>query len=291
MTATDTTQPKVLPEQIITPHTGIDAFTGAIRSTIRDFPQARALAWRMFVRDTRAMYRQSLLGYVWLLLPPLANTFVWVLLNKQNLVAIDSGDVPYTVFVLSGNLLWAAFNGAVMGMLGIMGEARGVLSKVNFPHEALVYSSFFKAALNATVPVILIVPALPYYGISLSATMLLFPIGLFAIMLIGSAIGLIFVPVAALYSDIARALQLGLRFAFFFTPVIYALPEAGRTRAILMCNPMTAPLVTTRTWLVGGNESMPMLFLGIVAASAVVFVVSIIIFKVAMPHIIERLNS
>ena len=284
--------PEILPVCVITPHTGIDAFTGAIRSTIRDFPQARALAWRMFLRDTRAMYRQSLLGYVWLLLPPLANTFVWVLLNKQNLVTIDSGDVPYTVFVLSGNLLWAAFNGAVMGMLGIMGEARGVLSKVNFPHEALVYSSFIKAALNATVPVILIVPALPYYGISLSATMVLFPIGLFAIMLIGSAIGLAFVPVAALYSDVARALQLGLRFAFFFTPVIYALPKAGRARTILLtCNPMTAPLVTTRTWLVGGGESMPMAFLAIVAVSLVLFVVSIIIFKVAMPHIIERLNS
>jgi ABC-type polysaccharide/polyol phosphate export permease len=50
--------------RVITPHNGLVAFTHAIRSLGADFTQSRALAWRMLLRDTRAMYRQSLLGSV-----------------------------------------------------------------------------------------------------------------------------------------------------------------------------------------------------------------------------------
>ena len=62
----------------------------------------------MFVRDTKAAYRQSLLGYLWIILPPGANTLVWVFLNSQNIVKIDSGAVPYALFVLTGTVLWGA---------------------------------------------------------------------------------------------------------------------------------------------------------------------------------------
>ena len=79
-----------LPERVITPHEGVDAFRDAMRSMVRDWPFTRGLAWRMFLRDTRAAYRQSFLGYVWLLLPALANTLVWVFLNGASVVHIDS---------------------------------------------------------------------------------------------------------------------------------------------------------------------------------------------------------
>jgi len=276
--------------RVITPDTGIDAFARAIGSTIRGFPQAWALAWRMFLRDTRAAYRQSLLGYVWLLAPPLANTFVWVFLNSRELLMINTGGVPYVVFVLSGTLLWTAFNTAVVNMLGVLGGAGGALSKVNFPHESLVYSALAKAILDAMIPALILIPALPFVGLTPGVGMLFFPVGILAVLLVGSAIGLVFVPVAALYTDISRALQMGLRFAFFLTPVIYALPKTGRTRMVLLCNPVTAPLVTTRTWLVGEGEALPILFFAIAACALVLFLVSIVIFKVAMPHIIERLN-
>ena len=73
---------------------------------VRDWPFTRGLAWRMFLRDTRATYRQSFLGYFWLLLPALANTLVWVFLNGAKVVNIDSGDVPYPLFVFTGTVLW-----------------------------------------------------------------------------------------------------------------------------------------------------------------------------------------
>ena len=155
----------------------MDAFVEAITSMVSNFSQSRDLAWRLLLRDTRAMYRQSLFGYVWLVLPPLATVFVWVFLNKQNLVHINTDEVPYPLFVMTGTVLWTAFNSSLMAMQGIMAEARGTLSKVNFPHEALILTAFGKSLLNSVPPVVLLVPALLFYGGAFNLKMLLFPVG------------------------------------------------------------------------------------------------------------------
>jgi len=42
-----------------------------VRELISDLWGSRELAWRLFVRDLRAQYRASLLGYLWVFLPPL----------------------------------------------------------------------------------------------------------------------------------------------------------------------------------------------------------------------------
>ena len=283
--------PNELPERIITPHNGLEAFSYALHSIFRDRAQSRALAWRMLLRDTRAMYRQSLLGYIWLFLPPLATVFVWIFLNSSSLVNIETGDVPYPLFVITGTVLWTAFNSSVMAMQEIMGKARGMLSKVNFPHEALIMTAFGKALMNSVIPAFLLVPALLIYGVTPTPEMLLFLPGFVVILLLGCALGLLFVPIGALYGDIGRAIQLGLRFGFFVTPVIYAMPVSGITRTLLLWNPVTAPLVASRSWLIGGESSFGMETVIIFLVSLLLLAIATIMFKVVMPNLIERMNS
>lgn len=280
-----------LPVRIITPHSGREAFADAISSLVSNFSQSRDLAWRLLLRDTSAMYRQSLLGYVWLLLPPLATVFIWVFLNKQNLVHISTGEVPYPLFVMTGTVLWGAFNSSVMAMQGVLSGAGGSLSKVNFPHEALIMASFGKALLDSVPPVVLLVPALLLYGGTFNLGMLLFPVGFLVIILTGSALGLIFVPIGALYGDVGRAIQFALRFGFFVTPVVYALPKSGLTRTLMLWNPVTAPLVSSRTWMVGGEVPLVKEMILICVASLLILGFATVAFKVVMPHLIERMNS
>ena len=280
-----------LPVKVITPHNGAEAFIHAATSLLSDFEQSRALAWRMFLRDLRALYRQSLLGYVWLLLPPIATVFIWVLLNRSQLVTIETGGVPYPLFVITGTVLWTAFNSSVMAMQEIISTARSILSKVNFPHESLVMTALAKAFMNSAIPVLLLVPALWFYGVVPGAGIVGFLLCFIIIILLGCAIGLVFVPIGALYGDVGRAIQLALRFGFFVTPVIYALPADGTTRTLLLLNPVTTPLVSGRAWLIGGETIFLPQTLLIGGVSFFLLVLSTLIFKVVMPYLIERLNS
>ncbi len=276
---------------VMEPHSGLDAFHTAVKSMTTDRRQAGRLAWRFFVRDTVAGYRQSLLGYLWLVFPPLANTLVWVFLDSQKVIEVNSGDVAYPLFVLSGAILWTAFNGSVMSMLNVVNSARGLIAKVNFPHESLVYAAFLTSAVDGLIASALLVPAVLLFDGHWQPEMLLFALALFGSLIVGSTIGLLLLPIGVLYSDVTRAIQLALRFGFFVSPVIFQLPRTGMARTIMLLNPITPVIVSGRSWLTGSAEAMPSAFTGVVVVCLVLSAAGLLVYKVAVPHLVERLGA
>ena len=287
----DTTPPSDLPVRVITPASGLSTVRGLLASLIQDYPAARQLAWRLFLRDTRAAYRQSILGFAWLFLPPIATTGVWIFLNSQQIVTVDSGQVPYPIFVLTGTVLWGAFNAALSGTLGIVGEARAMISKLNFPHEALLMAAFLKVGLNTSIQALLLVPAFLLFSFTPQIGILYFPLGLLSLALLGAALGVILIPLATLYTDISHGAQLILRFAFFVTPVVYPIPDTGLGHFLATANPVSPLLVTARALATGGESPAWTMTLVVCGASVLLLGVGVVLFKLAMPRLVERLSS
>jgi lipopolysaccharide transport system permease protein len=178
-----------------------------------------------------------------------------------------------------------------MGMLGVVSSARGFLAKVNFPHEALVYSAALKSVLDTLLAALVLIPALLVFGDRPTFQMIFYVGALGGSLLLGWTVGLLMIPLAALYGDVSRAIQIALRFGFFFTPVIFALPTGGIARRIMMVNPVTPILVTGRAWLTNSGEAMLRPFLLVIVACAVILPLSLLFYKVAVPHLIERLSA
>jgi lipopolysaccharide transport system permease protein len=274
--------------RVITPHDGTDAFRYAFTSTIRDWKFSRELAWRMFVRDTKATFRGSFLGWLWFILPTLANSLVWIFLSGSNVININIGSIPYPLFVLTGNLLWTAFSLCLTSGLGVLQEAQGTLNKVNFPHESLLLVVLYKAVLNVGITLFLLPPLLFFYPVELRWEILLFPLGVFATMFSGLSIGLALLPFAALFQDLSRAVHLGMRFAFFLTPVVFPLPASGMARYLMEWNPATYLIINSRAWLLGGETPQTLPFCIVTTISVLLFALGLLTMKVALPHIIER---
>jgi lipopolysaccharide transport system permease protein len=277
--------------RVITPHDGTDAFRYAFTSTIRDWNFSRELAWRMFVRDTKATFRGSFLGWLWIILPTLANSLVWIFLSGSNIIHINTGSIPYPLFVLTGNLLWTAFSLCLTSGLGVLQEAQGTLSKVNFPVESLLLVVLYKAVLNVGTTLLLLPPLLLVYPVELRWEILLFPLGVFVTMFSGLSIGLALLPFAALFQDLSRAVHLGMRFAFFLTPVVFPLPASGMTRYLMEWNPATYLIVDSRAWLLGGETPQILPFCIVTTISVLLFALGLLTMKVALPHIIERASG
>jgi lipopolysaccharide transport system permease protein len=281
----------MLPVRIIEPRSGLHAFRKGVESLVSGFSEARHIAWRFFLRDTRAAHRSSFVGYSWLIIAPLVNTLVWVFLNGQDIIRIDTGSVPYPVFVLAGTILWGAFTGALTAMMGVVSGAAGTLSKVNFAHEAMIYCGLLKVLVDACIPMVLLVPALFIYHVAWSPGMLLYPVAMLSSIACGAGLGLLLSPITALLSDLSRLIHLGLRFAFFVTPVVFALPAAGLGRAVMLCNPLTPVLVSGRAWLAGSADAMPAAFILVSAISLGLLAVGLVLFKVTLPSLIERIGG
>ena len=63
----------------------------------------RELTWRLFLRDFSARYRQSVLGYVWAILPALVTTATFTWLNRTHVLPIAGTTLPYPVFRTAWN--------------------------------------------------------------------------------------------------------------------------------------------------------------------------------------------
>jgi ABC-type polysaccharide/polyol phosphate export permease len=59
----------------------------------------------------------------------------------------------------------------------------------------------------------------------------------------------------------------------------------------MLCNPATSLVVTTRSWLLGGEPPLLLAFTIVSLSSLILLAAGLIALKVALPHIIERLSG
>src|SRR6185312_7398563 len=122
-----------------------------MRDMARDLRLSFALGWQLAGRDLKAQYRQSLLGYLWALLPPLLIAASFVALKKSGVVSARAVSVPYGAYVVTGTLLWQIFADAVAAPLRLVIASREMLIRVNFPREAIVLAGMLTTLFGALV--------------------------------------------------------------------------------------------------------------------------------------------
>ena len=276
---------------VYTPDSSLRNPAKMIREMFGDIAASRELSWRLAVRDICAHYRQAFLGILWAFILPLANTLTWIFLSSTGIVAVRETALPYTVYVFTGTMLWAILMDAMNAPLQQINAARGMLAKLNFPREALIVSGLYQALFNATIKIVLLLGALLIMGVYPGWSLLLFPLGVLSLVLIGTSIGLLILPVGMLYTDIGRALPLLMQFLMYVTPVVFPMPKEGWAANLFRINPLTPIILTTRDWL----TNFPPEFLGyfvLVNVIAILLLLFVwVIYRLSMPILIERMSS
>jgi lipopolysaccharide transport system permease protein len=262
-------------------------FSAGFRSLRASVPLAR----RLFVRDIRARYRLSVLGFAWIFLPAVAQTAVWLYLNEANILNSGKTSIPLPLYVLLGTLLWQGFTDAISAPGSQLSSAGQMLSRVSFPAEALLLAGFADALVNTLARLLIAVPVLVYYGVSPGHSLLFAPFGLLLLLALGFAIGLVLAPFGMLYQDIGRILTIATGFWLLATPVAYAVPASGPGRFLAYLNPATPPLVATREWLTGSQLVPGLLFFVVAGATTVLLFVGWVLFRLSIPHLVDRVSS
>ena len=263
-----------------------------LREIAGELPQAHELGFRLFRRNLTALYRQSLLGFSWALLPPLATAALWIFLRSNNVVSMEETGTSYPVFVLSGAILWQVFSEAILAPLTQVTENKVMLSKINIPREGLLLSGLYQLIFNTIVKIILLAFVFLAFHQTVSLSGLAFvPVGLFAIGLAGFSIGLLLTPLGMLYQDINRGLGVLLPFFMYLTPTVYPVPREGVVGLVMKFNPIATFITQTRNGLTAQPLYDIQLFWVYVSGFALLLMVSLVAYRLSMPMIIERIGS
>ncbi len=257
---------------------------------LRDLGASWELAWRLFIRDMSAQYRQSYLGYLWAFLPPMLSSLTFVFLNSQGLFSTGKTTVPYAAFAMIGTLLWQVFVDSLNAPVNALLQARSMLAKINFPRESILLSAIMMVVFNFLIRILLLAGVLIYYRIGVSSSLTFFPVTVAALIAAGTAVGLAVAPLGALYGDVAKSLPIITSFWMLLTPVVYPAKSSGLAGWLATWNPVSPLIITARETLTG----LPLTHLGIfsliLSASLAMILFGWVCFRIAMPHLIARMG-
>lgn len=256
-----------------------------------DVWEGRELAWRLFMRDLKAQYRQTALGYVWAFLPPLVASATFIFLQSQGITNISGTGIPYAAFALIGTLLWQVFVDAMQSPTQAFVAAKSMLVKINFPREAVLVGSLYMVFFNFLIRLVLVAAVMWWWKVPVDGTLLFFPVAAVALIAAGTAIGQLLVPVSSLYGDVGRAIPIVAGFWMLLTPVVYPPRAEGLAGWLVTWNPISPLIITARQTLTAEPLTMLGPFFLVLACSLLVIFIGLVGFRVAMPHLIARMGG
>ena len=262
-----------------------------LKDSLSDIYKSRFLSKQFTIRDIKAQYRQSYFGILWAFIMPLTTAFVWIFLSSSGTIKLSDTGVPYPVFVFSGTLIWSIIKEAINTPSSSTNAARGILSKINFPKEALVVSGIYKLLFNSAFKIGLLIILMIIYKVSFHWTLLLFPFGLIAVIFVGITIGLILTPLSMLYTDVGKVVNLALSFLMYITPVVYAIPKTGIMKTVMEVNPFTSLILVSRDLLIGGSFEYLNYYIIVIALCVPLMCVALVWYRLSIPIIVERLSA
>ena len=249
------------------------------------------LSWRIFVRNIRAAHRKSILGMIWVVIPPVINAAVWVLLNANGVIAFDGmGGVHYAIFVLSGIIFWQMFLDALQIPFNTMITFEPIIKSLYFKRSSILGATGLEIIFNVGIRLLILLVGLLIFKISFQIGSLLFIFPMMVLLLLGFGISLWLMPIFLLYKDVNRLLGFATQFAFFLTPIVYQLPDKNTWFGkVAYWNPVTPPLLAGRDLVLTGTTDH-WIGVGWVFLLAVVLVISgWRLFMVTCERIIERI--
>lgn len=262
-----------------------------LRSIGRDLVSSRELAWWLMVRDLRSQYRHALLGFAWVMVPPLAMAIMLALAARARVINVTGTEMPYFAYVLLNAVFWQTFVDALNGPIKGVAASRPLLSKIRFPREALVLAQLGEVLFHLLLKLPLVVAVLAWHQVPVGWTLLLAPLSLVPLLALGTLIGVLVAPLGAILDDVTKGLTLVVVAWFWLTPIAYAAPQEGAFAQLVRLNPLTPLLATLRELIMGTSLSQGPAFAMVSVGSLLGLVLALMLFRVTMPFVVERVAN
>ncbi|MFN4284034.1 MAG: ABC transporter permease [Alphaproteobacteria bacterium] len=229
----------------------------------------------MFVRrDFVAAYKQTILGPLWFVIPPVLSSVTFTIVFGQ-IANISTDGQPQFLFYMSGVVMWGYFNLTVTGNSSIFTGQSGLFSKVYFPRLIVPITNFLSGLFHLGIQLGLLAMFTVYFLLTNNTVqpqwaLLLAPVLIVITGTLGLGVGIVASALTTRYRDLSFLITFGINLWMYATPVIYPLSSIPQQHQwIMLLNPM-ASIITTFRYAVLGSGSIPYWGLAYSAAVAVV---------------------
>ena len=255
---------------------------------VRELVWSRELIWRLMLRDLSVRYRQSILGYAWAILPPIVMVAVFTFLSRTRVLNIGQTSFPYVSYALWSIGVWQLFSGSLQACTNSLTNAGSLVTKINFPKEALIFGAIGQPIFDFLVRLIPVIIVFVWQGVVPAWQALFLPFVFVPILLLALGFGFVFAIANLLLRDIGNALGIVLTFGMFLAPIVYPPPVSWPFVLINILNPFSPLLIASQDLIRTGHLSMPGALVLACLFSFLVFFLGWRFFRTAICRIAER---
>lgn len=214
----------------------------------------RDLVLSLVRRQYQLRYRQSAVGFAWAIIPPVVTLGVATLVFHR-VARVDTGGVPYPVFVMSGLVLWTFFASCfTTGIPSVVGSLP-MVTRFPFPRAALPLSIIGLSLLDLLVSLILFAAVVVAFHVHLTWAALSLPLLVLIEVILVSGFVLFFSAVNMFARDITLGIPLLVQAWLFLTPVMYPLASVPTSlHPLYVANPMTGLIENAHRVLAYGES-------------------------------------
>lgn len=211
----------------------------------------------MFVkRDFVAVYKQTVLGPLWLIIQPVLTTITFTVIFG-NIAKIGTGGVPSLLFYMAGLTLWSYFADCITKTSNTFVANASVFGKVYFPRLIMPLSILFSNLIKLGVQFVLFLIIWIYYystnaSIHPNSYLLLVPLLIIIMAGLGLGFGLIISALTTKYRDLAFLITFGVQLLMYASPIVYPLSiVSDKYKILLLLNPLTSIIETFKYAFIG----------------------------------------
>ncbi len=237
--------------------------------------RSRQLLWLLCRRNITVMYRQTVMGSIWLVVSPVISAALLSFVFGR-VAHLPSGGVPYFPFTFAGLLAWNLFSNSVTGAATSLTTNSTLFTRIYFPRLLLPLSALAPVLVNLGISCGVMFFLLVAYRIGFSLRLLLLPVWLGLALLLSIGVSLMLSSMAVLRRDVQYATQAIMPLLLFVTPVAYSVASVPpELRTIYLLNPM-ATIVSGCRWSLVGQTSSSILSMSAIAYTTVVTLLALI---------------
>lgn len=252
--ASTTTTPEDLSQwtEVLTPQRGWFDFRLAELWRYRD------LVLRFFKRDFVASYKQTVLGPLWFVIPPILTTIIFTLIFGK-IGRIPTDGMPPFLFFLLGNTAWMYFAACLTRVSTTFTANAAVFGKVYFPRLVMPLSIILTnlATFAIQFGVFLVLYGFFWFrGAHAEANwrVIILPFLLLHMAALGLGIGCIVCALTTRFRDLAYMIGFGTQIWMYASCVVFPLSQVSpEWRILFILNPMVPIIESFRFAFLGGG--------------------------------------
>jgi lipopolysaccharide transport system permease protein len=219
-----------------------------IFKNLKEVYRYRVLVQNLVMRELKARYRGTVLGFLWSFFNPLllmiVYTVVFGLIISPRDPDFESKPLIYALYLFCGILPWQWFSSSTMESANVLMINGNLIKKILFPAEILPVVTVTSNMIHFFFGLPILLVAVPILGKTLTPYVLLLPLVVLVQYVFTLGFSLLISSLTVHFRDIKDILANWLTFWFFATPIIYpmtfdTIEKSALLRLMLNLNPMT----------------------------------------------------